>query len=151
MPYAEKHMRPKEYIYLAWVEGMKSDALLDYQRFEWPHGESTVVLPVPKPRQLDVNGNASTSLMLLAPKSWGIEMWMGVEGMEPATRHRPKDSTGWSIDIQDLSISGEGITRDYLTSSKNEGVEYIIQGIEWWNTAAWNETRRVQITRPPTP
>ena len=71
MPYVEKQMRPSEYIYVAWVQGMKSHALLDYQRFEWPHGESTVVLPVPEPKQLEVAGTTSASLMLLSPKSWG--------------------------------------------------------------------------------
>ena len=151
MPYAEKHLRPTEYIYIAWVESMKSDALLDYQRFEWPYGKSNVVLPVPETKQLDVTGDESTALMLLAPKSRGVEMWMGVEGMEPATRHQPKDFPKWSVRVEDLGISGKEITRVYLKSPKDKGVDYIIQGVEWWNTAAWNDTRRVQITKPPSP
>ena len=150
MPYVEKQMRPSEYIYVAWVQGMKSHALLDYQRFEWPHGENTVVLPVPEPKQLEVTGTTSASLMLLAPKNWGVEMWMGVEGMEPATRHRP-NSMSWSISAEDLDTSGDAITREYLSSPKSDGIEYVIQGLEWWNTATWNETRRMQITKPLNP
>ena len=151
MPYAEQHLRPKEYIYIAWAESMQSNALLDYQRFEWPYGESAVVLPIPEPKQLEVTSVESATLMLLAPKSWEVEVWMGVEGMEPATRYHPKDSLQWSIRVEDLDASGKEITRVYLTSLKENGVEYLIQGVEWWNTAVWNETRRVQITRPPSP
>ena len=147
MPYAEKQMRPREYIYVAWVEGMKSHALLDYQRFEWPHEESTVVLPVPEPKQLEVTGQTSAALMLLTPKSWGVEMWVGVEGMEPATRYHPKPMN-WSLRVEDLGTFGDAIIREYLSSPKSDGTEYAIQGVEWWNTAAWNETRRLQITRP---
>ena len=153
MPYVEKWMRPKEYVYLAWVENLQSEALLDYQRIEWPHGESTVVLSVPEPKHLEVKGTQlSPKLMLLFPESWKVEMWMGIEGMEPATRHSLKPNlpglTDWSLRIEDLGLSGDRITRKYLLSPKSDGIGYAIQGIEWWNTAAWNETRRVQITRP---
>lgn len=151
MPYVENQIRPHEYIYVAWVQGLgaESPALLDYQRFEWPHGESTVVLPVPEPKQLKVRGSAaSAKLMLLAPKRWGVELWMGVEGMEPADRYRPK-AFDWNLRVEDLGLSGDAITREYLLSPKSDGIKYAIQGVEWWNTATWNETRRMQITRPP--
>ena len=153
MPYVEGHIRPKEYIYLAWAASLKSDALVDYERFEWPHGSETLVLPVPQPKQLDVQrsdgkGGSTAKLMLMAPHHWGVEMWMGVEGMEPASRNRPKDTPEWNLRLAELGTSGERITREYLQSSKDDGVRYSIQGIEWWYTAEWNPNRRVQITRP---
>ena len=127
---------------------MKSDALLDYQRFEWPSGGSTAVLPVREPAHLDVTSSTTTSLMLLSPKKWGVEMGMGVEGMVPATRRKPKDYPKWSISVENLGTSGKEITSDNLLSAKDKSIECQIQGIEWWNTAPWNEFRSVQITRP---
>ena len=149
MPYAEKHLRPREYVYLGWAENMQSPALLDYQRFEWPYGENTVVLQVPEPRHLRVQGgpNVSAALMLLHPKAWGAEMWMGIEGMEPARRYHPHHNTNLSITVEDLGVSGKEISRQYLISYKEKATEYVIQGVEWWHTANWDETRRVQITK----
>ena len=147
MPYAEMQMRPEEFIYVAWADGMKSNVLIDYQRFEWPYGEDTVVLPEPK--HIEAKGSKSAALMLLFPRSWGVNMWMSIEGMEPATRYSPTDSIKPSLKIEDLSTSGDSITREYLMSPKDGGIKYSIQGIEWWEMANWNESRRLQVTRQP--
>ncbi len=144
-PYLEKRMRPKEYIYLAWVENMKSLVLLDYRQFEWQGGD-TMIIPVPEPKHLTVKGPGITSaLMLLILESWG-EAWMGIEGMEPATRYHPNPPFNKvKIRTNDLDEQGDAITREYLSSSKDDGLYYSVQGIEWWNTAEWNKDRRIQI------
>lgn len=150
MPYLERWMRPTEYVYLGWVKSLSGESpLLDYRRFEWDHGTNVMIFPIPRPIHLEVqrSGSEYSSLMLLIPKTWGADAVMAIEGMEPANRHRSNGIT-LSIRHDELGEAGDALSSEYLRKHKEDGAEYTIQGIEWWNTATWNPDRRVQVAKP---
>lgn len=145
MPYIANHLRPTEYVFVAWVD-LGDLSVFNHHRYEWKHGDTEAAFPIPDPPvPLPAHGFA---VAFIYPRSWGSLGTMTIVGMEPGSRHV---SPEFLLNLHEMGESGTGYSFSMVVGSKlikQKGYsEYTWQGIDWLNPPAKMGVLRVLIDR----